>query len=54
VGRPPLDPEDQRSERVVVHLRRADFDALARMAKAKGAHVGQLAREILERHLRRK
>jgi hypothetical protein len=53
MGRPPLAPDEKLMERVAVHLRRDDYAILARKAKARGVRVGALAREILERALRR-
>jgi hypothetical protein len=54
VGRPRLPETEARKQRVVAHLRREDFATLERWARARGVQVGQLAREILERALRRK
>ena len=54
VGRPKLPNSEARSERIVAHLRRKDFEALERWARERGLQAGQLAREILERALRRR
>jgi hypothetical protein len=54
MGRPPLDPEQARTERVVAHLRASDFAALTKWASARGVRIGELVREILERALRRR
>ena len=54
MGRPPLAEDEKRSERVTVHLTPAESDELERRAKREGVRVGEIAREILARVLRRK
>ena len=54
MGRPKLAPGEAHSERVVVHLRSEDLAKLARWAQVQGVRIGELAREILERALRRR
>ena len=54
MGRPPKTPEETYSERVVAFLRPAEFRKLERWARERGVRVGQLAREVLERALRRR
>jgi hypothetical protein len=54
MGRPPLAEDEKRSERVMVHLTTAEHDELERRAAKRGVRVGEVAREILERALRRR
>jgi hypothetical protein len=54
MGRPPIDPEEAHAKRVVAHLRARDFATLAKWARDRGIRIGELAREILERALRRR
>lgn len=54
MGRPPKSTDEALRNRVVVHLRDADFEALKRWAKERGAEAGEVAREVLERAIRRK
>jgi Ribbon-helix-helix protein, copG family. len=54
MGRPPLPEEERRTERVMVHLTTAEHEELERRAAKRGVRVGEVAREILERALRRK
>lgn len=54
MGRPPLEPGESRTERVVAHLRPADAAKLKSWAKEKGVRVGELARELLEKALHRR
>ena len=53
-GRPPLPAGAARSERIVAFLRPADLRTLERIAADQGVPIGQAAREILERALRRR
>ena len=54
MGRPPLAEDEKRSERVMVHLTIAEHDELERRAASRGVRIGEIAREILARALRRK
>lgn len=54
MGRPPKADEEALRNRVVAHLRDADFAALRRWAQERGVQVGELAREVLERAVRRR
>jgi hypothetical protein len=53
-GRPPLPRDEVRSKRIVAFLRAADLRMLERIAAERCVPVGQAAREILERALRRR
>jgi predicted DNA binding CopG/RHH family protein len=54
MGRPPLAEGAKRSERVTVHLTSAEHEELEQRAAKRGVRVGEIAREILVRVLRRK
>ena len=54
MGRPKMPKGEARTERVVAHLRKADFEKLRSRAEVRGVEVGQLVREILERALARR
>lgn len=52
-GRPPLPAGQARSERVTAFLRPDALATLQRIAAARGVPVGVVAREMLERAVRR-
>ena len=54
VGRPRLPEAEARTQRVVVHLRRRDFETIEKMAAVRDAHVGRVVREIIERAVARR
>ena len=54
MGRPPKSEEEVRSHRVVSHLTAAEHEELERRAARQGVRVGEIAREILARVLRRR
>jgi len=54
MGRPPKPDDEVRRHRVVAHLSDLEHEELERRAQQRGVRVGEIAREILERVLRRK
>ena len=54
VGRPKLPEDEARTQRVVVHLRRRDFETLEKLASVRDLQVGQVVREIIERAVARR
>ena len=54
LGRPKLPEGELKSERIVVHVSKGDLATLVKEASARDVSVGQVAREILERSLRRR